>query len=436
MPFWLRAFLVAYATGLLLGITACNDNPSGSVGALQTAPTAVSAAHDTMPAAAPPGTSLQLPQRTDPDPGRAMQHLQALAGDIGSRPATTDNERRAAGYIRQQLEAAGYQVSIEEFNVQVTRGGSATLRVPGGTVEAAPLGGSPNGASSGQLVAAGLGRTSDIATAQVSGNVVLLDRGEITFAEKVRNAQAAGAVAVIVVNNQPGLFRGDLGGEAISIPSVGVAQEARTTFDQIRDASGSVDIEVQTDRVSGTSQNVVARPSDKPCTAYLGAHYDSVPAGPGANDNASGTSLMIELARARRFEGLCVVAFGAEEVGLLGSRAYVRDHDVRGAAFMMNFDMVAKMTSPTFIGDQSLTAEAVRLAADHGIDARTVASFGPGTSSDHASFQTASVPVLMFYSGDDQFIHTGQDDVGNVSQDDIEKLLDVAAAMIDRLLGV
>ncbi len=68
MPFRLRAFLVACATGLLLGITACNDNSSGSVGASQTAPTAVSAAQDTMPAAAPPGTSVQLPQRTDPRP--------------------------------------------------------------------------------------------------------------------------------------------------------------------------------------------------------------------------------------------------------------------------------------------------------------------------------------------------------------------------------
>ncbi len=41
----------------------------------------------------------------------------------------------------------------------------------------------------------------------------------------------------------------------------------------------------------------------------------------------------------------------------------------------------------------------------------------------------------MFYSGDDQFIHTSQDDVENVSQDDLGKLLDVAAAMIDRLLA-
>jgi phosphotransferase system enzyme I (PtsI) len=52
------------------------------------------------------------------------------------------------------------------------------------------------------------------------------------------------------------------------------------------------------------------------CRAYIGGHYDSVPAGPGANDNASGTATMLELARVRPTDGLCVVAFGAEEVGL------------------------------------------------------------------------------------------------------------------------
>jgi Zn-dependent M28 family amino/carboxypeptidase len=196
-----------------------------------------------------------------------------------------------------------------------------------------------------------------------------------------------------------------------------------------------VTIEVQTNRVSGRSRNVVARPSEAPCTAYLGAHYDSVPAGPGANDNASGTSLLIELARARRVDGVCVVAFGAEEVGLFGSRAFVREHQVGDAAFMMNFDMVAKATRPTFIGDEALTKIAAEVAKQRGLDARTVTSFGPGTSSDHASFQAAGVPVLMFYSGDDGFIHTAQDDLKNVSEEDLGQFLETAVAVLDRLLA-
>jgi len=75
------------------------------------------------------------------------------------------------------------------------------------------------------------------------------------------------------------------------------------------------------------------------CEVYLGAHYDSVPAGPGANDNASGTALLLEVARVHRADRVCVVAFGAEEIGLFGSRTFVDEHDVSGARLMLNFDM-------------------------------------------------------------------------------------------------
>lgn len=362
-----------------------------------------------------------------------MEHLRALAGDIGPRPATTESERRAAEYIRQQLESAGYRVTLEEFEVQATLGGSATLRLAnGGAVESAPLNGSANGSVTGDLVPAGLGRPSDLAAANVQGKIALLERGEITFGEKVRNVQEAGAVGVVVVNNESGMFRGDLGGAPARIPAVSMPREARG---ELEGARTGATVEVQTNRVSGRSQNVVAQPSDAPCTAYLGAHYDSVPAGPGANDNASGTSLLLELARARRVDGVCVVAFGAEEVGLFGSRAFVREHQAGSAVFMMNFDMVAKATRPTFIGDEPLTRIAAEVARQRGLDARTITSFGPGTSSDHASFQAAGVAVLMFYSGDDEFIHTAQDNLENVSEDDLGQLLETAAAVLDRLLA-
>jgi len=271
------------------------------------------------------------PQRSDPDAAHAMEHLRALAGDIGSRPATTGSERRAAEYIGEQLEAAGYKVTLEPFEVQATLRGSASLQLAdGSTLDASPLNGSAEGSVQAPLAAAGLGRAEELEAALVRGRVAVLDRGELTFGEKVRNAQAAGAIAVVIVNNEPGVFRGDLGTVA-SIPAVSVAQEARAALVQAAGNGQAVDIEVETNEVHGTSQNVVGRPSDRPCTAYLGAHYDSVPAGPGANDNGSGTALLLELARSRRIDGVCVVAFGAEEVGLFGSEAFVREHDVDGA---------------------------------------------------------------------------------------------------------
>ena len=212
---------------------------------------------------------------------------------------------------------------------------------------------------------------------------------------------------------------------------IGVAQEDGAALRAL--AGRRVTVTASTQRLRGTSQNVVGRPSGGECTAYLGAHYDSVPEGPGANDNASGTSLLLELARARRVDGVCVIAFGAEEEGLLGSRAYARTTDITGARFMLNFDMVAKHTRPSLIGDQALTERAARLAQARGLTVSRLASIGPGASSDHATFQQAGVPVLMFYAGDDQFIHTSRDDVANASEAELAKFLDLAAAVLDEL---
>ena len=58
----------------------------------------------------------------------------------------------------------------------------------------------------------------------------------------------------------------------------------------------------------------------------------------------SARETLLEIARTHRLPGLCVVAFGAEEIGLFGSAAFVEQHDVAAASFMLNFDMTAKLS--------------------------------------------------------------------------------------------
>src|SRR5690606_34621988 len=113
----------------------------------------------------------------------------------------------------------------------------------------------------------------------------VLDRGEIPFAEKVKNAEAAGAIAVVVINNEPGAYQGTLGDHQSSIPVVGVEQAARESLVPVR-GNGRLTVIASGGRRERESQNVVGR-TEEPCRAYIGAHYDSVQVSPGANDNAS-----------------------------------------------------------------------------------------------------------------------------------------------------
>ena len=444
----LLALLLAACNGGDARAPAGSPTPGGSGPATATPPaveaTATAFPLPTAPAAtATTGSASEL---LEPDADRAFEHIRVLADEIGSRVAATDEERRAADYIAGQLEAAGYRVEIELFAVELTRDRSTVELSGGARLESTlVLLGSPNGTASGPLVRGNLGRPDDLADLDATGAVLLLDRGLITFAEKALNAEAAGAVAVIVVNNVPGpLLSGSLGDTKVTIPVVGASTDDGVVLDYLASeslASEGEPVTVRADRrvATGQSQNVVGRASER-CDAYLGAHYDSVEAGPGANDNASGTAMLLELARTHHVEGLCAVAFGSEESGLWGSRAFVQAHDVSGARFMLNFDVVAKITGPIFVATEDdpasmeLADRAAAAAAERGIHMPRGA-FPQFSSSDHASFSAAGVPAITIYAGDDPLMHGPSDDLDNVSRDDLATMLRVADVALRALLA-
>jgi hypothetical protein len=167
---------------------------------------------------------------------------------------------------------------------------------------------------------------------------------------------------------------------------------------------------------NGVSQNVVAMaPSEDPSLplVIIGGHYDSVPMGPGANDNASGTAVTVEVARElmqNPVPGVAVrfVAFGAEEIGLLGSADYVRNlsaEDRQRTRVMMSLDMLAVGERPAFGGAEPYLSEALARAASQGYRPAELSNY-LRRMSDHASFLDAEIPAIMFHWVDDPNYHT------------------------------
>ncbi len=156
----------------------------------------------------------------------------------------------------------------------------------------------------------------------------------------------------------------------------------------------------------------------------VGAHYDHLGLGeqfsmrpssagtihPGADDNASGTAGLLELARwfssrppMRR--GVLFLAFGAEELGLLGSSYYVRDPllPLSDAVTMINLDMIGRIRDNKVYVGGVRTGTTLRgileredAASPLTFDLSETAAYG---SSDHTAFTTKEVPVLFFFSG-------------------------------------
>ena len=368
-----------------------------------------------------------------------LAHLRVLASEIGPRVSTTIEERQAAEYIAGQLEAAGYATTIEPFDAGSTVDGSTVTLADGSTLESTrALLNTPNLAASGRLVRAGLGRAVDLVDIDLQGAILMLDRGVVQFGTKALNAQNAGAVALIIINNVPGpLVNGTLGETDVSIPVVGVDQPDGSALTLLVDGGETVQVVADLQSITAPSWNVVGRRGEQ-CSAYVGAHYDSVALAPGGNDNGSGTATMLELARTHRAGGLCFLAFGSEEVGLVGSSAFVEGIDADRVGFMLNLDMMGKRTRPAFIAgsdsaSRQLADRAAAVAAKAGYEVPREA-FPRSASSDHASFSAAGVPAITITSGNDEVIHQPLDTFENVVREDLAAMLEIAALVLQDLL--
>jgi aminopeptidase YwaD len=394
----------------------------------------------TLPAQEPPGSGSAPPVF---DPQRALEHVRHLADSIGPRPAGSAAEEQAARYIAQVLESYGYRVEEQSFAIRptLTREAELRLRSPvARSVDALAIVFSPPGQAEAELVYAGQGQLPEF-PANTPGRIALVQRGGITFAEKVGNAFRAGAVGVIIYNNQPGPFLGVMP-QGAALPAVAISQqEGQALLQMLAQGPVRAFLRVAEPAVK-TSYNVVAGPAEGPCRLVVGGHYDSVPISPGANDNASGTAVVLELARVLagdpRREGVCFVLFGSEEEGLLGSREFIGrlgpEERARLLA-MVNLDMVGVGDRWLIVGSASLAQEAARTAEALGL-AYQVGQLPRGFSSDHASFLEAGIAAVFLHRQDDPRYHSPEDMSLYVEARALEEAARLSLAVIDAVLGV
>ncbi|HSB00693.1 MAG TPA: M20/M25/M40 family metallo-hydrolase, partial [Anaerolineales bacterium] len=148
----------------------------------------------------------------------------------------------------------------------------------------------------------------------------------------------------------------------------------------------------------------------------VGAHYDSVQAGKGADDNASGVAVILEVAERLRNQEtpytIRFILFGAEELGLQGSKNYVGqmlEDQVKNTIAMINLDSVTAGDLAYIYGDKGkqgmIRDWALNFAQEHHLALQTQAGENPkypagttGDWSDHAPFKNAGIPYAYFES--------------------------------------
>ena len=391
------------------------------------------------PTATPVPTAMPLalgPPETDG--GRIIEHVRVLSVEIGSRVAGSPQEARAAAYAKEQFESWGYEVELQPFPAAAPdRLRYVTLIVEAPErreLLAAAFKGSPSGEVTGALVDAGAGAEGEFPP-EAAGAVVLIQRGDVLFADMARRAKEAGALAVVVANREPGRFSGDLEPPA-DLPFVNVDQaDGETLRGMLAQAPVRVALNV---RAEVTARNVIARPESGECRTVSGAHYDSVPWAAGANDNASGSGVVLELARAAASAGLtghCFALFGAEELGLLGSGYFVSrmNEDERdGLVAYLNYDVVGSGSRPSLAAGPELFARMEAFAERNAFDFE-LGSEPQDFPSDSRRFLDAGIPVLVLTTPGYELIHTAEDTLDNVVPDSVDAVAALGFALLREL---
>lgn len=337
----------------------------------------------------------------------AIADVQALV-ELGPRVTGTPVMEQARAYLIEQYTRAGYETRTQTFTYPKFEDLGSNITVNGRTINGRALNGSIAGKQSARLVAVpNVGQTSDFAAVDVKGAIALIRRGEIPFLQKAQNAAKAGAVGVVIVNNELGDLYGTLGGE-VQIPVLALSGKVGNSLFESQQPQVSLAINTRQRTVTGT--NVIAHlPGVTQPRVVVGAHYDSVPESPGANDNASGTAVVLDVARKMAQTPLArqawFVAFDGEEDGLHGSRSFVSQAQpsfLKRLDAMLNFDMVGVNDQLLVGGTQSLTKLTQATQSD-------ISVFGGQGGSDHAPFARAGVSVLFFYRGQEPNYHTPND---------------------------
>ena len=275
------------------------------------------------------------------------------------------------------------------------------------------------------------------------------------YQTRIKTAQSFGASAVIFYNNDENLddpeFDLSMKVKSFNIPVVFVTNSILNDGDEIK-------LNVDLKKQERTGNNVIAFiDNGVENTVVIGAHYDHLGWGEsggslyrgdpaihnGADDNASGVSLMLELARVIKTTNLkgnnyLFVAFSGEELGLYGSKSFVKDAtiDVSSINYMLNFDMVGRLDEENTmavngVGTSPLFKEKALNVREGNIKVKTTESgMGP---SDHASFYMADKPVLHFYTGNNSDYHKPSDDPYLINYKGMTQVFDFTYALIKDL---
>lgn len=404
------------------------------------------------------------------------------------RESGTEGERLAAAFVARRMEEIGLQPLFNgsffqevPFYSELKAGPDNALSVRRKDFahfeDFFVMPNSGNGAVSARVLHLGYGlqgiqgSENDQTASDFAGNIVIMEyflpkelEDELSMslreaiAYRIDLAVSKGAVGVIFVNTMPGQNDPSISlrqsAARVAIPVVFAGHQVYEFLKKRPNRKVNLSTHLYRDKLTGLN---VAGYIDNGAatTVVIGAHFDHLGFGgqgsrspgahalhPGADDNASGTAGMLEVARYLmhspwKNNNYIFLGFGVEEKGLIGSRFFTESnaYDMSKLNYMFNLDMIGRSTDNrlSLIGTGSSPAwdSLIDQVPHEGMNIRK--SPGGLGGSDHAPFYLKGVPVLFFFTGIHDDYHRPGDTPDKVNFEATENILDVALNIVRTL---
>ncbi len=392
---------------------------------------------------------------------RAAVFLERLCDEAGGRLVGTAANERGLTILTEELHAAGYAPDRERFMMPGwTRGADEvmmTAPTPRVLRAVALAFVNPTPRFDAALVDARWGYEEDYPGLNVKGNIVLVlqdqpaGRTPLLRYQAIAIAAKHGAAGILFVNDSDGTLTlegvSNFQGHPSPIPAFSITYEEGHWLKRLLERSIPVSIRIVTRSYSQPmpAANVVADlPGRSAEKIVIGAHVDAWDVGQGAVDNGSGSAILFEVARLlKRYSPsnrrtVEFVWFNGEELGLWGSKEFVKRHSNDSIFAMINMDMIGDPTGFNAGGNDAFIP-LLRNVVDglDGFNLTDSVTSRPGTNSDHMPFLFAGIPTLSLRSHLDEkmvkYYHELGDTYDKVNPAYLARASTVVAALVRAL---
>lgn len=344
--------------------------------------------------------------------------LMRLSDEAGGRWIGSPQNERGMEILMEELRKHGLTPRLEKFSVPGWVRGADEVRMVApsdrvfravalGYVDRTP-------AFEAELTWVNRGTVTDFDSLRATGTIALVTQeaqaGKETplRSEIIRDAAAAGARAVLFINDKKGGLllcgMGNFQGEPAPVPAFSITWEEGQRLKRLLDRGVAVRMRITTEsqcRPVESANVVCTLPGNSEEKIVVGAHFDSWDIGQGSVDNGVGTAVLFDVARIlaaispRNERTIELVLFNGEEMGLWGSRRYVEMHSADRIAAMVNMDMTGSPRGFSAMGNDHFLPLLKELVAEmRGYEMSSGVINGIWTNSDHQPFMVAGIPTI------------------------------------------